>query len=152
MRRKLPSSLASNSAQAAACGACADARAGERPCGVYTLDQHGQRLRLLCALDIVEHCGAARDQKRSEDAIIAYSWDKYLRAGDETWPALPMRGIWPAYTPRRGRARLRNSSIDKSAYWMCRPIAKSGQSICRVTPAAEIASYSPRIASAIANR
>jgi PhoPQ-activated pathogenicity-related protein len=30
-------------------------------------------------------------QKRSEDAIIAYSWDKYLRAGDEAWPArLPM--------------------------------------------------------------
>src|SRR5271168_198523 len=30
-------------------------------------------------------------QKRSEDAIIAYSWDKYLRAGDEAWPLrLPM--------------------------------------------------------------
>src|SRR5208283_4288842 len=28
---------------------------------------------------------------RSEDAIIAYSWDKYLRAGDEAWPLrLPM--------------------------------------------------------------
>ena len=28
---------------------------------------------------------------RSEDAIIAYSWDKYLRTGDEKWPAqLPM--------------------------------------------------------------
>jgi PhoPQ-activated pathogenicity-related protein len=25
-------------------------------------------------------------QQRSEDAIIAYSWDKYLRTGDETWP------------------------------------------------------------------
>jgi PhoPQ-activated pathogenicity-related protein len=30
-------------------------------------------------------------QKRSEDAIIAYSWDKYLRTGDEAWPLrLPM--------------------------------------------------------------
>jgi PhoPQ-activated pathogenicity-related protein len=30
-------------------------------------------------------------QKRSEDAIIAYSWDKYLRTGDEGWPLrLPM--------------------------------------------------------------
>ena len=28
---------------------------------------------------------------RSEDAITAYSWDKYLRTGDETWPVrLPM--------------------------------------------------------------
>jgi PhoPQ-activated pathogenicity-related protein len=28
---------------------------------------------------------------RTEDAIIAYSWDKYLRTGDERWPAqLPM--------------------------------------------------------------
>jgi PhoPQ-activated pathogenicity-related protein len=30
-------------------------------------------------------------QKRSEDAIIAYSWDKYLRTRDEAWPLrLPM--------------------------------------------------------------
>src|SRR5438128_1363169 len=30
-------------------------------------------------------------QQRSEDAIIAYSWDKYLRTGDESWPLrLPM--------------------------------------------------------------
>jgi PhoPQ-activated pathogenicity-related protein len=28
---------------------------------------------------------------RAEDAIVAYSWDKYLRTGDKTWPAqLPM--------------------------------------------------------------
>lgn len=34
---------------------------------------------------------------RSEDAIIAYSWDKYLRTGDEEWPAqLPMTkaAVW----------------------------------------------------------
>jgi PhoPQ-activated pathogenicity-related protein len=30
-------------------------------------------------------------EKRSEDAIIAYCWDKYLRTGDERWPTrLPM--------------------------------------------------------------
>jgi uncharacterized protein (TIGR03437 family) len=30
-------------------------------------------------------------RQRSEDAIIAYSWDKYLRTGDARWPAqLPM--------------------------------------------------------------
>ena len=30
-------------------------------------------------------------KKRSEDAIIAYTWDKYMRTGDENWPLrLPM--------------------------------------------------------------
>ncbi len=30
-------------------------------------------------------------QPRSEDALIAYTWDKFLRTGDEKWPArLPM--------------------------------------------------------------
>ncbi|MSU20371.1 MAG: hypothetical protein EXS30_03150 [Pedosphaera sp.] len=30
-------------------------------------------------------------QKRSEDSLIAYCWDKYLRTGDERWPTrLPM--------------------------------------------------------------
>src|ERR1700682_4594330 len=34
---------------------------------------------------------AGETQQRSEDAIIAYSWDKYLRTGDEAWPLrLPM--------------------------------------------------------------
>ncbi len=30
-------------------------------------------------------------ENRSEDEIIAYTWDKYMRTGDDTWPArLPM--------------------------------------------------------------
>lgn len=30
-------------------------------------------------------------KRRSEDAIIAYTWDKFMRTGDETWPLrLPM--------------------------------------------------------------
>src|ERR1700730_7503017 len=34
---------------------------------------------------------AGEMEKRSEDAIIAYSWDKYLRTGGEAWPLrLPM--------------------------------------------------------------
>ncbi|MGC2198963.1 MAG: PhoPQ-activated pathogenicity-related family protein [Stellaceae bacterium] len=34
---------------------------------------------------------AGEGQPRSEDGIIAYSWDKYLRTGDEFWPLrLPM--------------------------------------------------------------
>jgi PhoPQ-activated pathogenicity-related protein len=34
---------------------------------------------------------AGETQSRTEDAIIAYSWDRYLRTGDERWPArLPM--------------------------------------------------------------
>ncbi|MBK5290584.1 MAG: PhoPQ-activated pathogenicity, partial [Acidobacteriia bacterium] len=30
---------------------------------------------------------AGEASARSEDAILAYSWDKYLRTGDEKWPA-----------------------------------------------------------------
>jgi len=34
---------------------------------------------------------ADEGRKRSEDAIIAYSWDKFLRTGDDRWPLrLPM--------------------------------------------------------------
>jgi PhoPQ-activated pathogenicity-related protein len=34
---------------------------------------------------------AGENQTRTEDGIIAYSWDKYLRTGDEAWPLrLPM--------------------------------------------------------------
>ena len=34
---------------------------------------------------------AGEPEGRSEDALIAYTWDKYLRTGDERWPArLPM--------------------------------------------------------------
>lgn len=34
---------------------------------------------------------ADRTNRMSEDALIAYSWDKFLRTGDERWPArLPM--------------------------------------------------------------
>jgi PhoPQ-activated pathogenicity-related protein len=34
---------------------------------------------------------AGETRERSEDAIIAYTWDKFLRTGDEKWPArLPM--------------------------------------------------------------
>lgn len=34
---------------------------------------------------------AGETRRRSEDSFIAYTWDKYLRTGDEKWPArLPM--------------------------------------------------------------
>ncbi|HEX3523617.1 MAG TPA: PhoPQ-activated protein PqaA family protein, partial [Stellaceae bacterium] len=34
---------------------------------------------------------AGETDARAEDGIIAYSWDKYLRTGDESWPLrLPM--------------------------------------------------------------
>ena len=34
---------------------------------------------------------AGESEERTEDGIIAYTWDKFLRTGDEKWPArLPM--------------------------------------------------------------
>ena len=34
---------------------------------------------------------------RTEDAAIVYTWDKFLRGGDETWPLrLPMTKAWTA--------------------------------------------------------
>lgn len=34
---------------------------------------------------------AGETQKRNEDSLVAYTWDKFLRTGDEKWPArLPM--------------------------------------------------------------
>ena len=47
-------------------------------------------------------------------------------------------------------ASLRKSRQDLSANWMWRPIARSGQSIWTRMPAFVTASYSTRIASAIA--
>lgn len=46
-------------------------------------------------------------QKRSEDAIIAYSWDKYLRTKDEAWPLrLPMtKSVVRAMDAQRSAAR-----------------------------------------------
>ena len=45
----------------------------------------------------------------------------------------------------------RNSSSSMSAYAEWRPMARSGQSSWTVAPASAIASYSARIASAMAN-
>jgi hypothetical protein len=40
----------------------------------------------------------------------------------------------------------------RSAYWMCRPMPRSGQSICSTMPALVTVSYSWRMASAMAWR
>ena len=49
------------------------------------------------------------------------------------------------------RALAERGQVE-AAYWMWRPMARSGQSICSVMPALATVSYSWRIASAIANR
>jgi len=49
---------------------------------------------VVCELNVVPNqplTFAGEESARSEDALVAYSWDKYLRSGDDTWPLrLPM--------------------------------------------------------------
>jgi PhoPQ-activated pathogenicity-related protein len=61
---------------------------------------------------------AGDGQKRSEDAIIAYSWEKFLATGDDTWPLrLPMTKsvvrAMDTVTAFCGSAAGGNVAIDK---------------------------------------
>ena len=55
---------------------------------------------------------AGETRTRKEDELIAYSWDKFLRTGDEKWPArLPMTKSGSRTVTRcPPRAKLRRSS------------------------------------------
>ena len=69
-------------------------------------------------------------QQRSEDAIIAYSWDKYLRTGDESWPLrLPMTKsvVRPWIRSRPSAAALRGAGSMSTGLWSEVPRSEAGQ-------------------------
>ena len=60
---------------------------------------------------------AGETDPRAEDGIIAYSWDKYLRTGDKTWPLrLPMtKSVVRAMDAITGFCRSPQPAGSKSA-------------------------------------